>query len=1001
MSDNIQVAIRIRPLNSKEVHESQGKKCLNVNKANKSISISINSNTKNFSFDYIGDEDTSQDEIFESIGKPIVNSCLCGYNGSIFAYGQTGAGKTYTIMGPPDASLPLQFRGILPRCLEFLFSSIKKELKKNLDLEYLIKCSFLEIYNEQINDMISPDQRNLLIREDIKKGAYVENLQQETITSFDEALEIIEKGIKYRHIGSTSMNKESSRSHSVFTLQIESKEKREDLWNFKNSYFHLIDLAGSERQKLTEAFGDRLKEAGMINKSLSSLGNVVSSLVEISEGRSRHVPYRDSKLTFLLKDSIGGNSKTCIIANISPSYFSYGETLSTLRFAERAKLVKNKAIINEDTMGTISELRTEVKRLKSLLKNQQENFPTENPANFNDRIKGVEALLEQNLRIRLQSESSLGQEIEERENYINSLVSALEKCEKKIKSDKKTIKNKDEALKKLQKSEKTIENNLIEELKEEIERLRRENENNPVEAKLSAENNNLKSKIAFLENELKESSSSMTSRLKLNQDFTEKLQIALRKSANEREQLHILLQEYSKKFKRDDTGLALELQTAKKQIKELRNLLSQEKDKVSVLEEQISVINESQLIEDFNNSSRESKLSTLNSSGLISIPESERNQEIYQKILEENNKLHKQSEENSLKLLESKEINNELLIQIKDLATQVKNLKKIEEINFILEEEVEKLKEEIIQKEDRIECLQSESETILAENEFLSTQLIDFSQQITSKEKKITELTDKLSSRLNKDQLEENMKLKSELDDLKQQSSLNTIEFSQIKEDLNLSVISREDLLQELKRLQTDEISIKNECHDLKTQLAYIEHENESLKDQIDELNNNIVQISGHNNLNQKIKLHAKMKEENNKLKEQNYQIREELRRKDEKIEVLNKKYEIALKGHGIEDFNQFDSTDKIEVLEKELKSSQETIEEITNTIYSLPYIDEIPGTTIQEKLLGAFGYLSQELDLRKSKIDEQEADLSRKDTRIKILEGEHLVFKQKLSLKT
>lgn len=169
------------------------------------------------------------------------------------------------------------------------------------------------------------------------------------------------------------MNRESSRSHSVLTSIIESKFNKDGLWNVKVSRFHIIDLAGSERAKHTDAKGERLKEAGMINKSLSALGNVINSLVDLSEGKARHIHYRDSKLTFLLRDSLGGNSKTLIVANVSPSFQSFGETLSTLKFAQRAKLIKNKAIINEDSSGTVSILKEEIKRLKVIITRLQMN----------------------------------------------------------------------------------------------------------------------------------------------------------------------------------------------------------------------------------------------------------------------------------------------------------------------------------------------------------------------------------------------------------------------------------------------------------------------------------------------------------------------------------------------------------------------------------------------------------------------------------------------------
>ena len=224
-------------------------------------------------------------------------------------------------------------------------------------------------------DLLEPTSINLQVREDIKKGVYVEGLQEEPVNSYRDMINLIQKGSKNRHVGATSMNRESSRSHSVLTTIIESKSmSNTGVWNMKASRFHIIDLAGSERSKNTNTVGERLKEAGMINKSLSALGNVINSLVDLSEGKSRHVPYRDSKLTFILRDSLGGNSKTVIIANISPSAINVGETLSTLEFAKRAKQIKNKAIVNEDSSGTILVLKTEIKRLKRDMMEQKQSF---------------------------------------------------------------------------------------------------------------------------------------------------------------------------------------------------------------------------------------------------------------------------------------------------------------------------------------------------------------------------------------------------------------------------------------------------------------------------------------------------------------------------------------------------------------------------------------------------------------------------------------------------
>ena len=206
------------------------------------------------------------------------------------------------------------------------------------------------------------------MREDIQKGVYVAGLNEETIGSVKEMLAMVQRGARNRHVSATSMNSESSRSHAVLTTQIDSKcLNASGVWQVKSSRFHIIDLAGSERANSTQARGQRLKEASMINKSLTALGIVINSLVEISEGKQRHVHYRDSKLTFLLRDSLGGNSKTTICANVTAGSASTGETTSTLMFAQRAKMIKNKAVINEESSGSVSILKADIRRLKQEL----------------------------------------------------------------------------------------------------------------------------------------------------------------------------------------------------------------------------------------------------------------------------------------------------------------------------------------------------------------------------------------------------------------------------------------------------------------------------------------------------------------------------------------------------------------------------------------------------------------------------------------------------------
>ena len=374
-TENIKVIVRIRPKIDREYDQNTN----SIYCEDNAIFIQTKKEKKQFTFDYVASEETSQSEIFSHCGKEICDSVLEGYNGTIFVYGQTGAGKTYTLLGPKftqstnfsTENTPLQTspllkrgyltytlrkeeegRGILPRVIEYLFTQ-----SKNLsDSIVTFTCSFLEIYKEQISDLLDINSnKNIAIR-DLSDSVIVENLAKLPIASPEEAYSLIKEGSKSRHIAATNMNKESSRSHTVFSIYITNKTVSSTTGKtvIKKSVFHLIDLAGSERQKSTQCVGERIKEAGMINKSLMQLSHVIKNLSEINtKNKNLHIHYRDSKLTHLLKDSLGGNAKTCIIANISPANGSIQETISTLIFAQSAKMIKNKAIVNEEYANSL------------------------------------------------------------------------------------------------------------------------------------------------------------------------------------------------------------------------------------------------------------------------------------------------------------------------------------------------------------------------------------------------------------------------------------------------------------------------------------------------------------------------------------------------------------------------------------------------------------------------------------------------------------------------
>ncbi|XP_067470314.1 kinesin-like protein KIF15 [Thunnus thynnus] len=369
-SDSIKVFVRVRPLTQGTGLTTDGDHslCLTVTSPN-TIRLLSKPEPRTFTYDHVADMDTSQDSVFSSVAKNIVESCMNGYNGTIFAYGQTGSGKTFTMLGPSELdNFTDELRGVIPRSFEYLFFLINREVERSSQSKsFLCKCSFIEIYNEQIYDLLDTASASLFLRENIKKGLFVEGAVEKFVNSAAEAYQVLSMGWRNRRVASTSMNRESSRSHAVFTMTLESKESINEVVNIRMSQLNLVDLAGSERQKDTHTEGSRLKEASSINRSLMCLGQVIMALVDVSNGKNRHICYRDSKLTFLLRDSLGGNAKTYIIANVHPGSKCFGETLSTLQFAQRAKLIKNKAIINEDTQGNVRQLQAEVKKLKEQL----------------------------------------------------------------------------------------------------------------------------------------------------------------------------------------------------------------------------------------------------------------------------------------------------------------------------------------------------------------------------------------------------------------------------------------------------------------------------------------------------------------------------------------------------------------------------------------------------------------------------------------------------------
>eukprot|EP01137_Pigoraptor_chileana_P032728 Opistho-2@22588 len=384
MTDNVKVAVRVRPFNSRE-KDRNAKVIIKMEGNNTYISDpnAPGEKPREFSFDFSywshdGFKERAdgyleaaqaryadQTKVFDDLGRGVLSNAWEGYNCSLFAYGQTGSGKSYSMVGYGTN------KGIVPVVSEELFKGIDNH--KGTPTQFQVTFSMLEIYNEQVRDLLQPkvEKGGMKVRENPKKGFYVENLTIVPVNSYAEIEKRIAEGTLNRTVAATQMNATSSRAHTIVSINFAQKNKNDQGQEMqKVSNINLVDLAGSERADSTGATGDRLKEGSAINQSLSTLGNVIAALADKSGGKKNVlVPYRDSMLTKLLKNALGGNSKTVMIAALSPADINFDETLSTLRFADRAKRIKTQAVINENpTEKLIRELKEENARLLAMLK---------------------------------------------------------------------------------------------------------------------------------------------------------------------------------------------------------------------------------------------------------------------------------------------------------------------------------------------------------------------------------------------------------------------------------------------------------------------------------------------------------------------------------------------------------------------------------------------------------------------------------------------------------
>ncbi|CAH2055998.1 unnamed protein product, partial [Iphiclides podalirius] len=413
LNECVKVVVRCRPLSEKEKNEGY-EEVVKVWPERGAVQVyNPKGEDKLFTYDAAYDCTADTKTIYDEMVRPLVASVLDGFNGCVFAYGQTGTGKTHTMEGTAEDE------GVIPRAFHHLWAHIENTASP--DVTHLVSCSYVELYLEDVRDLLSKDCKKLTIRGQELNGFYIPEMTSVVCKSAGDMVRAMRTGNRHRAAARTDMNEHSSRSHAVFLVTVETAHRATK--RIRVGKLNLVDLAGSERQRKTGASAERLREASRINQALSSLGNVISALAE----NSPHVPYRDSKLTRILQDSLGGNSKTIMIANIGPAAYNYDETITTLRYAHRAKAIKNKPVRNEDPKDAkLREYQAEIERLRALIEQRRpRRAPRHRPALQQDDAEEDTVSIEHE---HILAESTIEQEkckTEELEQLIRSLEDRL------------------------------------------------------------------------------------------------------------------------------------------------------------------------------------------------------------------------------------------------------------------------------------------------------------------------------------------------------------------------------------------------------------------------------------------------------------------------------------------------------------------------------------------------------------------------------------------------
>jgi len=457
-SERIKVSVRCRPMNQKEKSEGY-QNCVDVDSDRGEVNVRLaNTPKRTFWYDKAYGMNSTQEQVFQETAMPIVESVVQGYNGTIFAYGQTGTGKTFTMEGDFETDIN---KGIIPRSFDLMFNIINTTYNTN----FLIQCSYLELYNEEVRDLLAKNhQQKLDIREDPETGFYVQDLSHWVVKAPKDMTELMLRGRELKVIKGHNMNERSSRSHCIFTIIVENSTKDETGDHIKKGKLNLVDLAGSERtSKIKDVNGAEGLQAETIhiNLSLTALGKVIHAL---ASNKKQHIPYRDSKLTKLLMDSLGGNSKTVMIANIGPADYNIEETLTTLRYADRAKNIKNVPKVNEDPKDAmIKKYKEELEKLKEALAKASggievsvNQFVSDDAINMNSR-KRIEEIQNQLIlekeRIQNEKNEKIKQLESDKKLAEDAKIELLKKLKKEEEEQNKKIEAQKKIMDKLQKLE--------------------------------------------------------------------------------------------------------------------------------------------------------------------------------------------------------------------------------------------------------------------------------------------------------------------------------------------------------------------------------------------------------------------------------------------------------------------------------------------------------------------------------------------------------------------